>query len=61
MNFSDNEDIIICEACNSEFAVAQFGIDEEEVVFCPFCGHDLHSDFDDEDDEDTNEDDEEEW
>ena len=60
MNFSDNDDIIICESCTSEFSVAQFGIDEEEVLFCPFCGHSLYEEFDEEDDEDED-DDEEEW
>lgn len=60
MNYSDNDDIIICEACTSEFAVVQFGIDEEEVCFCPFCGHDLHGEEYDED-EDDEEDENEEW
>ncbi len=60
MNYSDNDDIIICESCTAEFAVAQFGIDEEEVAFCPFCGHSLHEEFDEEDEEDEDND-EEEW
>ena len=57
MNYSDNEEIIICEACTSEFAVAQFGVDEQEVCFCPICGHNLYEeDYEDEDDEDEDED-----
>jgi hypothetical protein len=60
MNYSDNDDIIICEECTSEFAVAQFGIDEDEIRFCPFCGHSLDEEFDD-DEEDEDDDDEESW
>jgi rRNA maturation endonuclease Nob1 len=58
MNYSDNSDIIICESCESEFSVAQFGIEEEEINYCPFCGHDLHEEYDEEDEEDE---DEEDW
>ena len=53
MNYSDNEDIIMCEGCDAEFAVAQFGNFEEEVHYCPFCGYDMLSDEDVEDDEDA--------
>jgi hypothetical protein len=60
MNYSDNSDIIICESCESEFSVAQFGIEEEEINYCPFCGHDLHGEYDDEEDEDD-EDEDDEW
>ncbi len=63
MNFSDSKDVIICESCTAEFSVTQLGLDEDEIVFCPFCGSDLHAEYDDEDDdEDTDPDeDEEDW
>ena len=57
MNYSDNDEIIICEGCDVEFAVAQFGNFEEEVHYCPFCSHDLLSEDEEEYDEDEDEDD----
>ena len=62
MNFSDNKEVIICEACTAEFSVTQLGLDEDEVVFCPFCGSDLHAEFlDDEDDQESDDDEDEDW
>lgn len=56
MIYSDNEDAHICESCYAEFVVEQFGNlenpDEEEVLFCPFCGHSFEDDEDEEEEED---------
>ena len=52
-----NEEDLVCEVCDSEFTVKHY--EDDEVLFCPFCGESLFSnddkvdpkDFDDEDDE----------
>ena len=46
-----------CVYCEAEFTVTTE--DDDEVVFCPFCGEELVAEFDDEEDDDLYDD--EDW
>jgi DNA-directed RNA polymerase subunit RPC12/RpoP len=49
------EEDYVCEICDSEFTIKHF--EEDQAVFCPFCGETLSKDLEEEiDPEDWNED-----
>jgi hypothetical protein len=43
----DDKDIHTCRTCESEFTVEGYNIDED-ISFCPYCGHVTEPDFDEE-------------
>lgn len=51
-----NEEDLVCEVCDSEFTIKHY--EDDEVLFCPFCGEGNFS-KDDVNPEDFDEDEEE--
>jgi len=51
MKFNE-EDIILCTECDAEFTVNRLDDGEEEVEFCPICGHHLWEELDEDNDDD---------
>lgn len=45
----------ICFNCDAEFVVHTLYDMEEEVSFCPYCGSEVESEFDDEEEEEEEE------
>ncbi len=43
----DDKNIRICRTCDAEFAIDGYNIDEE-ISFCPYCGHLMDSELDEE-------------
>lgn len=43
----DDKNIKICRTCDAEFAIDGYNIDEE-ISFCPYCGHLIDSELDEE-------------
>lgn len=49
----DEKDTKVCRTCDAEFAIEGYNIDEE-IAFCPYCGHmteEFDEEFYDEDDD----------
>jgi hypothetical protein len=49
--FSDQENIIFCMNCDSEYTLTKIDDDEQDPEFCPYCGYHLVEEDDDEDDD----------
>ena len=44
MKIVDDNDIVICTECDSEFTVHKLDDEDGDVEFCPYCGHHLWED-----------------
>jgi len=47
---NDDSDLHYCNDCGSEFVIQEIET-EEEVTFCPYCGHELYETDEDEEDD----------
>lgn len=52
MLFENEQEVFLCQNCDSEFTVTKIDDEEDPVAFCPYCGEPV-----DQIDEDIDEDD----